>query len=153
MRNKNKRACGEEASTNILHNNELVGSFASYYRLTRPSYYFTSPWPWYDRADEDTASSRRHQNPNIALRRAQRQSSPSIASKGQVDGPVIFRRTIRPRIALSPHLFLPTLLIIQGTISQRVVHGKKYILHSDDPIVNPRWEHNDGFADERHADS
>jgi hypothetical protein len=30
-----------------------------------------------------------------------------------------------------------TMLIIQGTSSQRVVHGKKHIFHSDGPIVDP----------------
>jgi len=40
------------------------------------------------------------------------------------------------------------MLIIQGTGSQHVVHGKKHILHSHSPIIDTRWEHNDGFADE-----
>ena len=151
---------GEEASTNVLHNDELrVGvlkSFCFILHTYTTSYYCTSPWPWYNRADEDTASSRRHQNPNIALRRALRQSSPSIASNIHVNGLVILRRTIRPRSALPPQLCLSTsmstMLIIQGTSPQRVVHGKKHILHSDDPIVDRRWEHNDGLADERRAD-
>ena len=150
-----KRAgCGWEASTNVLHNDELrVGvlkSFCFILHTYTTSYYFTRPWPWYNHTDEDTASSHRHQNPNIALRRALRQSSPSIASNSHVDGLVIFRRMMPPQLCLSTST--STMLIIQGTSSQRGVHGKKHILNSDDPIVDPRWEHNDGLADERCAD-
>ena len=127
-----RAGCGEEASTNVLHNDELrVGVLKPFCFLlhtnTTAYYSITSPWPWYNRADEDTASSRRHQNPNITLRRALRQSSPSIASNSHVDGLVVFRRMIRPRSALPPQLCLSTststMLIIQGTSSQRAVHG------------------------------
>ena len=101
-----RAGCGEEASTNVLHNDELtVGvpkSFCFVLHTYTTSYYFIRPWPWYNRADDDTASSHRHQNPDIALRRALRQSSPSIASNSHVDGLVIFRRMIGPRSALSP---------------------------------------------------
>ena len=153
-------SCGEEASTNVLHNDELrVGvlkSFCFVLHTYTTFYYFTRPWPWYNRTDEDTASSHCHQYPNIALRRALCQSSPSIASTSHVNGIVIFRRMIGPRSALPPQLCLSTststMLIVQGTCSQRGVHGKKHVLHSDDPIVDPRWEHNDGLADERRAD-
>ena len=97
---------GEEASTSVLHNDKLrVGvlkSFCFVLHTYTTSYYFTRPWPWYNRTDEDTASSHRHQNPDIALRRALRQSSPSIASNSHVDGLVIFRRMIGPRSALPP---------------------------------------------------
>ena len=153
--------CGEEAPPNVLHNDELrVGVLKSFLlRATHTyttSYYLTRPWPWYNPPGEDTASSRRHQNPNVALRRALRQSSPSIASNSHVDGLVVFKRIMRPRSALPPQLCLSTsmstMLIIQDTSSQRGVHGKKHVLHSDDPIVHPRWEHNDGLAYERCAD-
>ena len=155
-----RAGCGWGASTNVLHNDELrVGVsklFCFVLHTYTTSYYFTRPWPWYNRADEDTANSRRHQNPNIALRRALRQSSPSIASNSHVDGLVVFKRIMRPRSALPPQLCLwtstSTMLIVQGTSSQRGVHGEKHILNSDDPIVDPRWEHNDGLADERCAD-
>jgi len=132
----------------------VLKSFCFVLHTYTTSYCFTSPSPWYNRADEDTTSSRCHQDPNIALRRALRQSSPSIASTSHVDGLVIFKRTIRPRSALPPQLCSSTsmMLIIQGTSSQRVVHGKKHILHSDDTFVDPRWEHDDGLADERRAD-
>jgi len=136
----------------IIHNDIRVGvlkSFCFVLHTYTTCYCFTSPSPWYNRTDEDTASLRCHQNPNIAFRRAMRQSSPSIASNSHV---VIFMRTIRLRSALSPQHCLSTMLIIQSTSSQRVVHGKKHILQSDDPIVDPRWEHNDGLADECRAD-
>ena len=145
------------APPNVLHNDELsVGVLKSFLLRATTSYYLTRPWPWYNPPDEDTASSRRHQNPNIALRRALRQSSPSIASNSHVDGLVVFKRIMRPRSALPPQLCLwtstSTMLIVQGTSSQRGVHGEKDIVHSDDSLVDPRWEHNDGLADERCAD-
>ena len=43
-------------------------------------------------------------------------------------------------------MLISTMLVIQGTGSHR---GQEAI---DGPIVDARWEHNDGFADERRAD-
>ena len=120
-----------EASPNVLHNDEQ-SPFASCYTFTRPSYYFTSPSPWYNHAIEDPASSCRHQNPNITL----------CINPG---GLVIYRRTMRPRSALPPQLCLSmstsTMLTIQGTRSQCIVHGKKHIFYSGDPIVDLPDEH------------
>ena len=43
------------------------------------------------------------------------------------------------------------MLIIHGIGTKRVVHSKKHVLYSDDPIVNASRKYNDGLADERCA--
>ena len=64
--------------------------------------YLTRLWLWYDHAIEGLASSNRHQNPNIVLPLARRQSRPSKTTRSHIERCVIFVGMIQFKNTISP---------------------------------------------------